>query len=123
MGAIFLVDDQPITNFITRKLLEVQGVKSTVRDFTNPLEALEELKKDQNTFIFLDLNMPEMSGWEFMDQLKLLNLNPKIVILTSSTSDIDKKRARDYSFVIDFMSKPLNKIKFSSLIQKLKKAI
>ena len=67
MSTIILVDDQPIANFITRKLLEIEGYKENVIDFTNPEEALVYLEDKQNTLIFLYLNMPEMNGWEFLD--------------------------------------------------------
>jgi len=115
MNSIYLVDDQPITNFITRKLLEVEGITSKIKEFTNPLIALEELEIDQDPFIFLDLNMPEMIGWEFLDNLKSSNRYPKIVILTSSTSELDVLKAKDYPCVIDYIIKPFSKLKFSKL--------
>ncbi|SDS38735.1 CheY chemotaxis protein or a CheY-like REC (receiver) domain [Gillisia sp. Hel1_33_143] len=115
MNSIYLVDDQPITNFITRKLLEVEGITSKIKEFTNPLIALEELEIDQDPFIFLDLNMPEMTGWEFLDNLKRSNRFPKIVILTSSTSELDVLKAKDYPCVIDYIIKPFSKLKFSKL--------
>jgi len=115
MNSIYLVDDQPITNFITRKLLEVEGITSKIKEFTNPLIALEELEIDQDPFIFLDLNMPEMTGWEFLDNLKSSNRFPKIVILTSSTSELDVLKAKDYPCVIDYIIKPFSKLKFSKL--------
>jgi len=125
MNSIYLVDDQPITNFITRKLLEVEGITTKIKEFTNPLialEELEELEEDSDPFIFLDLNMPEMTGWEFLDSLKSKNHYPKIVILTSSTSELDLMKAKDYPCVIDYIIKPFSKLKFSKLATHLKTA-
>ena len=67
MNSVILVDDQPISNFITRKLLQVEGITIPISDFTNPVLALEQIlkHKEQNYLIILDLNMPEMTGWEF----------------------------------------------------------
>lgn len=115
MSSIILVDDQPIANFITRKLLEIEGFNEDVLDFTNPEEALAYLEDKQNILIFLDLNMPEMNGWEFLDSLKAKGQKHRIVILTSSTSSIDRKRAAEYPSVIEYVEKPLNKNKFTQL--------
>jgi CheY-like chemotaxis protein len=115
MNSIILVDDQPIANFITKKLLEIEGFNEDVLDFTNPEEALAYLEDKQNTLIFLDLNMPEMNGWEFLDSLKSKGHQHKIIILTSSTSSIDRKKAKEYPSVIDYIEKPLNKNKFNQL--------
>ncbi|WP_010229709.1 response regulator [Gillisia marina] len=120
MNSVILVDDQPITNFITRKLLQIEGVTIPISDFTNPVIALEKILKlkEPNEIIFLDLNMPEMSGWEFLDKLVEINYRPKIIILTSSTSDLDKDKALKYDFVEDFIIKPLNQNKISQLCSK-----
>lgn len=120
MNSVILIDDQPITNFITRKLLQIEGITIPIKDFTNPVIALEMLleQKEQNNMIILDLNMPEMSGWEFLDELVLNNYAPNIVILTSSTSEIDREKAKEYSFIKDFLIKPLNKNKVSELYAK-----
>jgi len=121
MSIIILVDDQPIANFITRKLLEIEGYNKNVLDFTNPEEALTYLEDKQKTLIFLDLNMPEMNGWEFMDSLESKGQKHKIIILSSSTSSIDQNRAKKYKSVIKYVEKPLNKAKFTELQPLLKK--
>ncbi|WP_037320471.1 two-component system response regulator [Salegentibacter sp. Hel_I_6] len=115
MSIIILVDDQPIANFITRKLLEIEGYNKNVLDFTNPEEALAYLEDKQKTLIFLDLNMPEMNGWEFLDSLESKKHEHKIIILSSSTSSIDQTRAKTYESVIRYVEKPLNKAKFNEL--------
>lgn len=115
MNKVYLVDDQPIANFITRKLLELEGFKGDIVEFTDPVEALNSIKEDENSLIFLDLNMPEMSGWEFLDELKTRKVCHNIIVLTSSTSKVDREKAKEYSCVIKYMVKPMNKKKFSEI--------
>ncbi|WBL24608.1 response regulator [Zunongwangia sp. HGR-M22] len=120
MTPIILVDDQPIANFITKKILENAGYIENIKDFTDGTIALEEVKRLSNSIILLDLNMPKMSGWEFMDAMQNLGLNNKIIILSSSTSEIDIAKAKEYSFVMDYVVKPLNKSKFLKIAPFLK---
>lgn len=120
MKKIYLVDDQPISNFITKKLLELEGYCGIVEDFTNPVEAFNQLNQDEDALIFLDLNMPEMNGWEFLEALRKKELSHKIIILTSSISKVDIDKAKEYPVVIKYMVKPLNKKKFSEISNFLK---
>ncbi|MFD1095430.1 response regulator [Salegentibacter chungangensis] len=115
MTSIILIDDQPITNFITKKLLQLEGIEENVKDFTNPVEALQSLENESEALLFLDLNMPEMTGWEFLDKMKENNLRFDTIILTSSTSELDRQKAEDYDCVKEYVTKPLNKAKLSKL--------
>ena len=72
MTPIILVDDQPIANFITKKLLEIEGYKDNVKDYTDALIAFENIKAEATAIIFLDLNMPVMSGWDFLEEMKTM---------------------------------------------------
>ncbi|CAL67181.1 response regulator [Christiangramia forsetii] len=120
MRKIYLVDDQPISNFITKKLIELEGFDGNVEDYTDPTMAFESVVKDENALIFLDLNMPVMNGWDFLEAMKNKNVRHRIIILTSSTSKIDKEKAKEYPCVIKYMVKPMNKKKFSELSDYLK---
>lgn len=115
MNKVYLVDDQSIANFITKKLLELEGFEGSIKDFTNPVEALEHIQQEESSLIFLDLNMPEMDGWQFLDELKARNVRHKIVILTSSTSKLDIERAKEYPCVIKYMVKPMKKDKIGEV--------
>ena len=120
MSKIYLVDDQPISNFITKKLLELEGINENVRDFTDPQEALSLVVDEEDALVFLDLNMPVMNGWDFLDAIKTRNSKLRIIILTSSTSMVDQEKAKEYPCVIKYMVKPMNKQKFSELSDHLK---
>ena len=105
---IFLVDDQKITNFINRKLINVAGIGKKIHDFINPLTALDALETKRPNLILLDLNMPEIDGWEFLEQLENYKTDAKVIIVTSSTSKLDVQRAKKYKRVIHYLTKPLN---------------
>lgn len=114
-----LVDDQKMANFITRKLIEVTGFSTEVVDYTVPQEALLDLSNTNPDLIFLDLNMPEVNGWQFLEVLTEKQNQTQVVIVTSSTSIHDKEKAQKYAQVIDFLEKPLTKNTILSLKSKL----
>lgn len=120
MRNVYLIDDQPISNFITKKLLELEGYQGTIKDFTDPTVAFQNVAKEENALIFLDLNMPVMNGWDFLEAIKDRKINHQIIILTSSTSQLDKAKAGEYPCVIKYMVKPMNKEKFSELTEYFK---
>ncbi len=81
-------------------------------------------KKDPSKlpdYILLDINMPIMNGWEFLDEYKRLNIDPrgktKIYIISSSVFSNDINKARSYPLVKDFISKPLNVDKIVELFR------
>lgn len=113
---IFLVDDQKITNFINKKLVSMYGIDKTIYDFINPLKALKELEIRKPHLILLDLNMPEIDGWEFLKKMESYETTAKVVILTSSTSKLDIQKAKDYDRVIHYLTKPLNARSIEELI-------
>ena len=116
---VMLVDDQKMANFINKKLIEISGFSSHIIDYTIPNAALSNLDKDQPDLIFLDLNMPEINGWTFLDILEKDERPTRVVIVTSSTSSIDKEKAQKYARVIAFLTKPLTKNTILSLKSKL----
>lgn len=120
MSSIILVDDQPIANFITKKLLEIEGYKENVNDYNDASMAFEFAKSKSEAIIFLDLNMPTMSGWDFLDEMKKIGLSHKTIILSSSTSELDIEKAKQYPCVIEYVVKPLNKIKLAKIAPHLK---
>ncbi|WP_339841433.1 response regulator [uncultured Maribacter sp.] len=115
---IFLVDDQEITNFINKKLIDVTGMCNKVYDFLEPAKALDHLEQHQPNLIFLDLNMPKISGWDFLEKMENYNTSADVVIVTSSTSVLDKEKAKTFSRVKDYYIKPLKIDAVRELISK-----
>ena len=89
--------------------------------FLSGQEALKRIEKEQDpatTYaFFLDINMPKMSGWEFIEHLEALSLKSKffIYIITSSVDSRDKNKAFQYESVCEFYVKPLKKADFELL--------
>ncbi len=120
---VMLVDDNELDNFINQKTIEVNYFAKKVYINTGSKSALEFLKnleisgKETSSFfpevIFVDINMPMIDGFQFIENLKAQlpnNFNSlKIVFLTSSIIPTDKARANKISKNILFLNKPLNK--------------
>ena len=115
---VMLIDDNPANNLICRTLIKMNKLSEHIEEFLNAqtaFERLEELSKQDPEklpdLIFLDLNMPIMDGWEFLDCYKKLPASftkeCKVFILTSSIYQPDIQRAAEHSYIVDLLSKPL----------------
>jgi CheY-like chemotaxis protein len=118
---IWLVDDDNVTNMLNRYFLEEHYPGLNIRSFIYPTKAMEALFSgiDTPNFILLDINMPGMSGWEFLDKLQAdFNADfkmPDIYMLSSSLDPLDEAKARASVLVNGFISKPLEVDKLSFL--------
>ena len=128
---VLLIDDDQVSLLIAKKYLIGHGINELVEDLTlftkaeDALKLLTEAKTTQEDFIFwilLDVNMPGMNGWDFLDRVETNELNNivKVVMLTSSISEVDSNKANSYSSVHGYFSKPMTQEKcqkFKALIQ------
>jgi len=115
LECILLVDDNPDDNFFHQIILERMDIVNRIDVVVNGLEALQYLKREKQTppeLIFLDINMPKMNGWEFLEQYKHLDAKQKarvvIMILTTSENPADIRRAKEIEEVTGFETKPLS---------------
>ena len=126
--SVLLVDDDEINNFISIKLIKKALLNTEIMACLNGKFAIDQLLEIQRTdpsklpdYILLDINMPIMNGWEFLDEYKRLNIDPasksKIFIISSSVFSNDINKARSYPLVKDFISKPLNVDKIRELFK------
>jgi CheY-like chemotaxis protein len=117
--SILLVDDDEINNFISIKLIRKALFNADITACLNGKFAIDQLVDIQRKgadklpdYILLDINMPIMNGWEFLDEYKRLGLDPlgktKIFIISSSVFSNDINKARSYPLVKSFISKPLS---------------
>jgi two-component system nitrate/nitrite response regulator NarL len=106
--SIMLVDDSSICNLIMRKQLARLSMPVTIHDFTDPCLALTQLSQLKPTVVFLDLNMPQLDGWGFLGRMKETGQTHQVIILTSSTSMLDRSRCAEFPNVIAYHTKPLN---------------
>ena len=112
---VLVIDDDEIFNLMTKVILRDLGISATPLCFTSGQEALADIDQHHGMniayLLFLDINMPTMSGWQVLDSLQLLPnyQNIYVVIVTSSIDRSDKERALNYPSVIEFMTKPLKR--------------
>jgi CheY-like chemotaxis protein len=122
LECILLIDDDEPTNFIHKKVIKGQQLDVSVQVATNGREGLDYLIREgkfannnlpQPGIIFLDINMPVMDGWEFIEEYKKLKdefVNKKLIflMLTTSLNPDDMETANSHNMVITkFISKPL----------------
>ncbi len=124
-----IVDDDKIYTFLVKKAIEQTNLVGTIKVFDNGLDAIDFLKKNAANrdtlpeIILLDLSMPVMDGWEFLEEYILLS--PKlgrtitIYIVSSSISPYDIAKAKSISFVTDFIIKPVSKEKLIEIFKKM----
>jgi CheY-like chemotaxis protein len=124
---ILLVDDDETTNFIHQSLLEDLGVRDKILVSNNGREALDAIQQEQAKdthnpmLILLDLNMPVMNGFEFLEAYQqseeALKQSVAIVILTTSLNPRDIHRVKDMG-VADYLNKPLSGEKLKEVLEK-----
>ncbi|MBG9376090.1 response regulator [Panacibacter sp. DH6] len=124
---VLLIDDDQVYLFAATKTIEATGMASSVEVCTNGLDALEYLNRIIGSggklpdVIFIDINMPVMDGWEFLEEYKSVSVkipgSIKIYILSSSVDKNDIMRSKEYQSVVDYVVKPVYKEKFSEILQ------
>lgn len=94
MDQIFVIDDDSISNFLVEKLLVKLNFCKEVKIFTNGLEAYRHLLVSEKlpSLIFLDIDMPVMDGYEFINQLKKSGLDKKIPVLVFTNFNREEEK-------------------------------
>lgn len=122
IGEVFLVDDDDIVKMVASKILKSIGFENTISQFDNGKTALAEIRKriaDQTLYpssapvlLLLDINMPIMDAWGFLEEFTKLDQEIKnhflISIITSSIDSNDRNMAFSYPDVKDYITKPLS---------------
>jgi CheY-like chemotaxis protein len=126
---LMLVDDDEIFVYLTKKTISQTSLVERIKEFDNGQDALDFLKHNRENpdrlpeVILLDLNMPIMDGWQFLEEFSALKPPIKnrvrIYICTSSISPDDASRAKTMSEVTDFIIKPFTKDKLTEMIKEL----
>ena len=124
---LLLVDDDRLFNHLHRLYLEEVNVAEKLiveEDIEVCLKNLVE-KKYSPEIIFLDINLPKMNGWEFLEEYKK-HFNPKdrmIIMLSASSNPEDKFRAAAHPYVHSYYDKPLNEHATQKFIQMVKETL
>lgn len=117
---ILQVDDDFINNMANERLIKKMGIPYEVTNFLDPTEALQFLAQTEEEFdlILLDINMPRINGWEFLDRYEKYGKRFPILMLTSSNDPNDLKKARQSELLMGFYVKPLTKDMMNDILVK-----
>lgn len=118
---ILLVDDDEICLMVCERFLQITGSHALITKVVNGRDALRHLLRDnptRNILVLLDLNMPIMNGWEFLDCLKCIEMfsNVRVVIISSSIDAADVKKSHTYPMVARYIEKPTGIKTFTELM-------
>ena len=120
--AVMLIDDNEIDNLINQKMIEASNITKHIYTHTGARSAIEFLKNIEKLddlalkvlpdVIFLDIDMPLMDGFQFLDEFEKLGVDAKdkcrIVMLTSSINPQDVNKSKKYEYVKKYINKPLS---------------
>ncbi len=121
---LWVIDDDSIYQMLTKRMVEKAYPSIEVSSFLNGKIAIDRLESVLNSnytdafpgVIFLDINMPVMNGWEFLDSIEQRGfkqrIDARIYIVSSSIDKSDFEKAKTYSNVADYLVKPLSKTDF-----------
>ncbi|MFK7814477.1 MAG: two-component system response regulator [Maribacter sp.] len=129
INSVCIIDDDPITVFGMRKMLDSLVTYNVLNTFENGKIAIEAIKEmlfsgqDIPEVIFLDINMPIMDGWQFLEEFIALSIENKICIniITSSIDSADEKNWRHYKskthHTVTYNHKPFRKIEIEKMLK------
>lgn len=117
---ICIIDDDPIYQFLINKIIDNSDASHDVLFFKNGKEALDyfmlDLEKNLPEIILLDLEMPIMDGWDFLNEIDKLQMeNTAIYIVSSSISHEDRERAKSFPKIKGHFSKPIDSEKIEEI--------
>ncbi len=127
LNCILLIDDDEATNFLHKIVIEETGCAEKTVAVQSGEEGLNFLNRKENgefpqpDLILLDINMPGMNGWEFMEEYKKLDVAQKgkfiLVMLTSSPNPDDRLKAESIDLIDDFKCKPLTEEMITEILK------
>lgn len=125
---VLLIDDSESDNFYHERKIRKMGITDNIHICYSGQEALDFLKSElegihpQPTLIFLDINMPGMNGWEFLQEYEKLEVAQQgevvLTMLSNSIDERDRSRSNDFKAVQGFYSKPLSEDYLISILEK-----
>lgn len=113
MLKVLIIDDDSIVLFIQEKMLNKYGITDAPLSFQDARKAISflSIQNPEDVFlILLDINMPGMNGWDFLEIIKEMDISENVFVymVTSSIDGYDKEKAKNYKNVISFIEKPIS---------------
>jgi CheY-like chemotaxis protein len=123
---VLLIDDDKVSNFLSSLIIKKTIIAEVVKECLDGQEGLDYLKSlsgstDIPDILFLDLNMPVLDGWQFLNEFSLLDkrVQMPIYILTSSNYEGDLIKSKEFDAVKGYIVKPLSKDLATAIFEKL----
>lgn len=124
-----IIDDDQVYQLVMRRAIEQSGMVKDVLQFYDGEEAINFFKEKHQhpevlpELILLDINMPYMDGWQFLDEFIKIPFKGEyqrtIYIISSSSTMEDLNKAKQYSIVSGYHIKPITKDKFEEILRRL----
>lgn len=132
LNKVLIVDDDPSSNYLTQMVLEEMDITEQIYTADTGKEALQfvqqsaeqgiDINSKKPNLIFLDINMPVMDGFEFLDHFEQLHRDNitdfHVVLLTTSINERDVEKAKKYN-ILSYMEKPITEEKINIIILKI----
>lgn len=121
LNTILLIDDQPLNNAFHEWIIKKNDAAENVVSKESAFDGLKYLKENNNPkpdLILLDINMPGMNGWEFLEQYQRDFKDASVIVmLTTSDDPNDIEMAKKFPILADFKTKPLTKEMLNNIIE------
>ena len=108
-----IIDDEEMARAIMGKMIESTSQLNVLQEFSNAINAIKYLNQNEVDLIFLDIHMPDFTGFDFIQTIK----NPPKIILVTSDKNFAIE-AFEYECIIDYLVKPITEDRFQKAIQK-----
>ena len=109
-----IIDDEEMARAIIEKIIQNIPQLNLLKEFSNAMDAIKYLNQNEVDLIFLDIHMPDFTGFDFIKTIK----NPPKIILITSDKDFAIE-AFEYECIVDYLVKPITKDRFEKAIQKV----
>ena len=123
MNVVIIEDEELAAMRLESMILKIDPTIEVLAKLESVEESVEWLNNNGDPdLIFLDINMPAMNGWEFLEAYKKINKqghSVSLIMLTTSLNPEDVQKAREYSEVTDFKSKPLSEEMVRDILDRL----
>jgi CheY-like chemotaxis protein len=106
---IMVVDDDPVVHLIMRRTASKLPFNIELVEVLQPVLGIERYRDFQPDVLLVDINMPQMTGWQFLENLGATDETCRVYVFSSSIDPLDREKAKTFANVADYVIKPLSK--------------